>query len=286
MNDLIHNSIREPKSVQRLTRTFGQSLSALDLAEPLFSLDENQPASAGYDLMRARNLSVLGVRRDGLVNGWVGIEDFCSGTIGECGRAFSKTSILRTTAGFEEILAHLPAAEHVFIEWLGEVGAVITRNELQKPPMRMWLFGAITLFDTNLTWAIQKIYPDGSWQRLVSKGRFEKASTLHAQRLRRGTQCDVVDCLQIKDKTDILMHGRENLAALGIASRSEAERVTRSIEKLRNHLAHAQELERSDLVMAARLASLIRVILNAEGAQRVVALQRAKKTTHHTAPAS
>jgi hypothetical protein len=34
-------SIREPQSVARLSRTFSQSLSAVDLAEPLLSLDEN-----------------------------------------------------------------------------------------------------------------------------------------------------------------------------------------------------------------------------------------------------
>ena len=43
--------LREPQSVARLSRTFSQSLSAVDLAEPLVSLDENQPVGAAKQLM-------------------------------------------------------------------------------------------------------------------------------------------------------------------------------------------------------------------------------------------
>jgi hypothetical protein len=71
MNGPSHHSIREPQSIARLSRTFSPSLSVVDLAEPLLSLDENQPATLGADLLLARNATVLGIRRDGLVVGWV-----------------------------------------------------------------------------------------------------------------------------------------------------------------------------------------------------------------------
>src|SRR6478609_2434933 len=54
MNGATHQPFRDPKSVQRLSQTFAQSLSALDLAEPLHSLDENQPMRMAQDLMRKR----------------------------------------------------------------------------------------------------------------------------------------------------------------------------------------------------------------------------------------
>lgn len=62
------------------------------------------------------------------------------------------------------------------------------------------------------------------------------------------------------------------LAALGLQSRREADRLTRDIEKLCNHLALAQELDAEHLAPAARLASYIHSILRAEGVQRIVAL--------------
>ena len=280
MSDTVHSVIRDPKSIQRLDQTFTTSLSAGDLAEPLLSIDENQSFSMAHALMASRNVSVLGLRRDGLVTGWICNDDQGGTTVGESARAFLPATVVGVDASLDSVLAQFVESDHVFIQWLGEVVAVISRRDLQKPALRMWLFGAITIFDTNLTWAIQQMYPGDAWHPLISAGRLGKARTLHEMRMVRGTECSLVDCLQIKDKTDIVFHDRANMAALGIASRSESERITCAIEKLRNHLAHAQELDTGDLDIAARLASLIRAILRAEGARRLVAVQRAKHASN------
>lgn len=269
-----HTSIREPQSVARLSHTFSRSLSAVDLAELLASLDENQPVALGEELMRTRKVSVLGVRRAGLVAGWIGPNDLVGGALGEHAREFRREEVLDETASIDVVLQVLAAAEQVFIDWRGEVAAVITRRDLQKPPLRMWLFGAITVLDANLTWAVGELFPNDSWQSQITPGRLEKAVALRAERERRGSACALLDCLQVKDKADILLSDSASLAALGLASRREADRLTRDIEKLRNHLAHAQELEPEHLATAARLASFIHSILRAEGVQRIVALRR------------
>src|SRR5688572_12663426 len=130
--------IREPQSIARLSETFAKSLRARDLAEPLVSLDDNQPTAPGAELMRTRNLSVLGVRRAGLVAGWIEAADLANGrTLGDCARDFSREELLDEAASLDGVLGALAGAGHVFIEWRGEVMAVITRGDLQKPPMRM-----------------------------------------------------------------------------------------------------------------------------------------------------
>ena len=155
MTSVAHTSIREPQSVARLSRTFLRSLSAVDLAEPLVSLDENQPVALGGELMRTRNVSVLGVRRTGLVKGWVEPGDLASGILGENARGFRREEVLDESASLDVVLGAFAATDRVFIEWRGEVAGVITRRDLQKPPLRMWLFGAITVLDANLTWAVE-----------------------------------------------------------------------------------------------------------------------------------
>jgi len=161
--------------------------------------------------------------------------------------------VLEGSASLAAVLGVLEQSEHVFLNWLGDVAGVITRRDLQKPPLRMWLFGAITLFDSNLTWAIETLHPADSWQNAISPGRFEKAVALRDERQRRGADCRLVDCLQIKDKADILLREPAALEALNVKSRREGERVARDIEALRNHLAHAQELESAHLATAALL---------------------------------
>lgn len=273
MTDSAPTLIREPPSVARLSRTFSRSLSAGDLAEPLTTLDDNQPVALGAELMRIRNVGVLGVRRARFIAGWVVEEDLTGGLLGEHVREFRREEVLDESASLDVVLGALVAAEQVFIEWRGEATAVITRRDLQKPPLRMWLFGAITVLDANLTWAVGVLFLNDSWQAQITPGRLERAVALRAERQRRGSPCALIDCLQVKDKADILVSNSASLAALGLASRREADLLTRDIEKLRNHLAHAQELEVEHLTTAARIASSIHTILRAEGVQRIVALR-------------
>ena len=263
-------SIREPQSVAHLSRTFSRSLSAVDLAEPLASLDENQPVELARDLLQSRQLSVIGIRRSGSVAGWVTPDNLDAETLGSSRQDFRPEQVLPEGASISAVLGALAQTENVFIEWLGEIAGVITRRDLQKPPLRMWLFGAITVLDTNLTWAVEELYPADGWQDFVTPGRLEKAVSLRAERERRGSPCRLVDCLQLKDKADLLVKDSASLSLLGGISRREADRLTRDIEKLRNHLAHSQELESEHLDTATRLATSIDSILGAELAQRLV----------------
>jgi len=276
--------IRDPQSAARLSRTFSRGLSAADLAEPLVSLDENQPTELGASLMQRRKLTVLGVRSDGVVSGWVGEGDLANGTLGECARPFAQEEVLSESTSLDVVLCAFATAQQIFVEWRGEVAAVITRRDLQKPPVRMWLFGAITVLETNLTWAIETLYPNDSWQDRISEGRLEKARELFAERARCGSECRLVDCLQIKDKADILVSGNSYLKQLGLNSRREADRLMRGIVDLRNHLAHTQDLEQRHLATAHQLASSIHTITGAELAQQIVRLHRESGASNGATP--
>src|SRR5258708_22962680 len=90
---------------------------------------------------------------------------------------------------------------------------------------------------------------------------------------------DLAEPLRSLDETQPAEAAREllqtrDLAVLGVHSRKEADRLGRAIESLRNHLAHAQQLEAEHLATATKLASLIDSILRAEVAQRIVELQQ------------
>lgn len=259
----------------RLSRTFLHSLSAADLTEPLLSLDETQPASAALLLMREKHVDVLGVRQAGLVTGWVTSGDLGGNRLAECTRQFEPDNVFDESASLATILGALATREQVFIKWLGEIAGVITRRELQKPSVRMWLFGAITVLDANMTGAIEELYPGDSWQHLMSEGRVEKALALQKKRNRRKSPCRLVDCLQVGDKIAILTSEDAHIAALGLPSRKEAKRLRSAIDDLRNHLAHAQVFEGRHLFSAAWLAGIIDSIVRAEGVQRILATHAA-----------
>jgi hypothetical protein len=276
MGEMETESIRGPESIARLSHTFSRSLTAGDLAQPLHSLDDNQPVELARELMAPRGLSVLGVRSGGLMAGWVGAGDLTGGRLRERARAFAPGEVVDESASLGAVLSALATADHLFVRSRGDVVWVITRRELQHPPLRMWLFGAITVLEANMTWAIDALHPKEAWTRLVSAGRLEKAVALRELRRESGSECRLVDCLQIKDKADILVSNREHLALLGLGSRRETSRLVREIEGLRNQLAHSQALEARHLAAATRLAASIDSILNEEYVRRIVGKQRGR----------
>ncbi|OAI57415.1 hypothetical protein AYO49_02045 [Verrucomicrobiaceae bacterium SCGC AG-212-N21] len=280
----LSSHLREPQSALRLSRTFLQGLTAVDLVDPLLSLDENQPVAMAQDLFHQKSVTVLGVRRAGAIVGWVQADDLTEGCVGDHVRPFDSHEILDEKVGLDVVLTKLADKDHLFISWLGDVTGVITKRDLQEAPMRMWLFGAITLLDLNTTWAIDQLYPDEGWKSLISEGRLEKAQALCSERQKRGSPCRLVDCLQVKDKADIILRDRAHLAALHLASRREADRFARDIESLRNHLAHAQELEAEHLATAARLATFIQSIVHAEGVREIISSQHSSSPSTETHP--
>ena len=65
----------------------------------------------------------------------------------------------------------LADSPRLFVRVLGAVGGIITMSDLQKPPVRMWLFGMITLMEMRMTRLIELQCQGGTWKQYLSKTR-------------------------------------------------------------------------------------------------------------------
>ena len=227
----------------RLGRVFLEGFLATDLAEPLVSFDAEAEARVVRTLMEEKDFDVVGVREDGLVSGYVRQTDLTTGRCGDYRRSFSEEDdLVPAHADFTVVVASLAINERCFVTILDRVGGIITLTDLEKPPMRMFLFGVITIGEMLLTAIIRHRYSDGSWRERISPQRLERARQLPAERARRGQTVDLVDCLQYGDKGWILSYDEDVRAALGLESRRAARKSMKEMETLRNNLAHTQDI--------------------------------------------
>ena len=106
----------------------------------------------------------------------------------------------------------------------------------------MWLFGLISLIEMQLLRIIRDYYPDDSWKHKISEnGRLKKAEDLFEKRRQRNEAIDLADCLQFCDKRDIVLKSDELCRLLGFDSTATCEQL-KSLEDLRNELAHSQDI--------------------------------------------
>jgi hypothetical protein len=74
---------------------------------------------------------------------------------------------------------------------MGHVSGIITKGDLQKAPLRMWLFGLLSLIEMQLLRLIRTTYPDDTWTQLLSYGRLGKAQQFLEDRQRRNEAIDL-----------------------------------------------------------------------------------------------
>ncbi len=234
------------ESQSRFRRLFEHAFRVSDIAESLVSFDSDQPAAEVLRLMERRVFALAGIRSGGHVVGFVRIEDV-KDTDAPCGRyqrAFESGDIIGDEAPLNELVTRLAATPRLFVTAFGRVNGIVTLTDLQRPPVRMWLFGLITIIEMSFTDMILEQWPNDEWSELLSEGRLEKTRALHSERCRRREDSSIrlVDCLQFSDKGQILMKDKSARETLGFESKASGDRAVQRVEALRNSLAHAQDI--------------------------------------------
>jgi hypothetical protein len=213
-------------------------------------------------IMQGTDLELCGVRIAGRVAGYVTVNGVVEGPAVESMRPFSEDQVVREGTGLQEALEVLDRHDYCFLSTLGTVDAFVGRSDVEKPPARMWLFGMITIIEMFVARRIDASFPDGSWREHVAPRRLERAQRLRDERRRRNQHVRLLDCLQLSDKTQILIRDPESAKEMGFESRRVAKEAIKRLESLRNNLAHSQEIVTHDWPIISRLSDRLERILS------------------------
>jgi len=229
-------------SLQEMREIFDRSINVRDIAESLASFDSIQQANQIREYLEQRDFDVVGVREDGVIKGFAKKEDLTSGLMADHVIEFSEKNVLPERAPLLQVFKVLRQSQQVFVILKDQVWGIVTRGDLQKGPVRMWLFGLISLLEMNFLRMIRTCYPDASWKKLLKAKRINKAECILRDRKQRNEATDLVDCLQFCDKVDIILKTGELMSALGFSCKKEVDMLLGKLENLRNELAHSQDI--------------------------------------------
>ena len=235
-------------------RMFVEIFTAKDLAEGLLSFDADSSCELVKRALKNQRGEVASVRISGSVQGYIRASDLGAGLCADRMKHFTVDQVVNGTATFGDVIHVLTRHDFCFVTVLNNITGVICRDDINKPMARMWLFGIVTIVEMRLLQLIQERFPNESWQQEVSDGRMEKAREIQAERQRRNVYCDLIDCLQLSDKAQILIQDPVAIERLGLESKSVAKKTVKRLESLRNHLAHAQDIVTHDWPQIARLS--------------------------------
>jgi hypothetical protein len=150
----------------------------------------------------------------------------------------------------------------LLVEALGQVVGVVRRQDVQKPAGRMWLFGMITLIEMRLGRLIERGCPDDAWKPHISEGRVQKAQDLFNDRRLRNEHITLADCLQFADKAQIVARNESLRARTRFTSKRQLEDAAKRLERLRNNLAHSQDVITENWETIVTLTENLEFVLN------------------------
>lgn len=243
--------------VRDLHRVVGDSLTVRQIAVPLEFYDAGEDAAAVRLKMQGRHFDVAGLRENGSVTGYVRRDDLGKGRCRAFRRTFGPGEVVASTTPLLKCLPLLAARPWVFVLEHTEVNGLATRADLQKPPVRMLLFGLVSLLEGGLAEMVRVCYRP---EVLEAMHGLDEARRLFKSRLGRNEDTDLADCLSLTDKHELLLQVAGLADHFFLGPVREAGRYFKSVEDLRNRLAHAR-----DLVKGSTWEKVITTVMALEG---------------------
>lgn len=238
-------------SVKDFRALFEQGITVDDIAVRLFSMPAETPARDAAQLCVRQGFDTLGVAHDGVVSRFAFVEGLADGALGDYSQPFAADDLVAHGTPLIAILPLLAQKPRLYVLRGNSVDLIVTRADLDKPPLRVLVFGLISLIEMTMREVLCAIHPNEGWKSLVGD-RIEGATLLQAERQRRGEDLGLIDCLQFGDTVAALLKSDGVVSFLleseVAASKKRLAKYMGRLEGLRNSIAHSNPLNVSSWV--------------------------------------
>jgi len=201
----------------------------------------NLGAEHAKDALKIREFDVAGVKETegGEVIGYVVTDELMEGEVKEYLKNIEPELLISDSAPIADIFATLTNKNFSFVLYGKHLIGIITKADVNKPPVRIYLFGIISLFEMHLNSWINHFYPDDSWEPKVSEKRIKDAHDIYEKRKGNNQDLSLLECLQFCDKRYLLAKSEDFRKGFNI-SKKQFDSFAKQVEKIRNELAHSQ----------------------------------------------
>ena len=255
--------------VAEIRRLFERDISAASILEPVRSCPANAPAEDMRQHLKNREFDIAGVKvqPDSELIGFVRREELISGCVKEHLHRLEDQYLIADSTPLADTIKILAEKEFQFVLVGSVVQGIVATADLNKPPVRIFLFALVSLLEMHLAFWVRRAYEDDAWHAELSDNRFQAATKQLNERKSRNNDITLLSCLQFCDKRDLFLRSKEIREKLGVKSRKAADQMLKRAEGLRNHLAHSQydlAAETSWKEIAGTVANIEQLLKNSD----------------------
>ena len=224
-----------------LKKIFIDNVTVREIYEPLMCCRINDPAIHVKQTLQHRQFDTAGViEQEQKIFKYVVADELNEGTISDYCHEIKLDQVISDSTPLANLLLIPKNNDFVYINHATKVIGIITKADLNKPPVRVYVFGMISLFEMHLNSWIRHEYPENSWHTKISENRLSKAREIHLQRLQKNQDLSLLDCLQFADKGVLLAKSAVFLERFEYKKKF-FEHFVKQVESIRNQIAHSQD---------------------------------------------
>lgn len=224
-----------------LRKLFIDNITSRSIYEPLLCCPADSPAESASEALRVRDFDVAGVKETegGEVIGYVVTDELGVGELRKYVKKISTDLLISDSTPIADLFSVITEMNFVFVISGKHISGIVTKADINKPPVRIYLFGMISLFEMHLGLWVNYYYKKNSWIKKVPKQRMKDAFEIYDLGKMENQELTILECLQLCDKRELLANSNQFMEEFYFSKRSFNSYVKR-VEKVRNGLAHSQ----------------------------------------------
>lgn len=157
-------------------------------------------------------------------------------------RSLHDSEVISESTPLIEVVDLLCKKEQVFVKVKRNITHLVTRSDLDTIPVRIWLYGMISIFEFELK---EKINQSGiKWESKLTADRLARAVELYSLKKSRNEEISLLGCIQLADVGTIIFKLWDHFNGFFPMeySKKKIQPYFRKINLLRDALAHGQKL--------------------------------------------
>ena len=230
---------RKGTTFSELQDIFIDNITTKFICEPLLCCGFNDSAFEAKNLMEQRDFDILGVTKDNKAIGYIRRQNLKHGSVKDYTITFNLNELISDSTPIAELLDLLSDQGYIFILNKNQVTGIVAKADINKPIVRLYLFGIISLFELHLNFWIIKFHDDLGWQNLIGDKRLEVSKQIYKERRGQNLDLTLLECLQLCDKREILKQ-TDQFREIFNFSKTKFQDFLEDVEKVRNEIAHSQ----------------------------------------------
>ncbi|MHB8070591.1 MAG: hypothetical protein ACYDHF_01365 [Candidatus Cryosericum sp.] len=233
--------VRIGRSLRELRDLFQHRVNVEGIMEPLVSVTPDTDALELKEDLMARDWDAVGVADEGRTAlRFVDRDDLRSGTAADCSHPITPDMLIPNSSSVLNLFKVLGTRDYAFVLTSDGVTGIVTRADLEKPPVHLLLFGYLQLFEARLQSLISDA-TDSEVSTRLPPTIVDQARHMWIKRHEHNHALSVADCLSLWGKTDLVLADERRWRQLG-DDHSELERSMHDIVELRNRLSHGEDI--------------------------------------------